>query len=96
MLRWETIVHISNHILATLSGTTSAILVKWYLQQKAPGLQTFLDASIIEAANFSNFLVGGKFQNYAGKETALFIFSYIELLIFPNFPGRPCHDTSDL
>ena len=51
ILRWETIVHISNHILATLSGTTSAILVKWYLQQKAPGLQTFLDASIIEAAN---------------------------------------------
>ena len=51
MLRWGTIAQISNHILATLSGTASAILVKWYLKQKAPGLQTFLDVSIIEAAN---------------------------------------------
>ena len=51
MLRWGTIVQISNHILATLSGTASAILVKWYLKEKAPGLQTFLDVSIIEAAN---------------------------------------------
>ena len=42
---------ISNHILASLSGTASAILIKWYLKQKAPGLQTFLDVSIIEAAN---------------------------------------------
>ena len=69
MLWWGTMLQISNHILASLSGTASAILIKWYLKQKAPGLQTFLDVSIIEAANsyiiynFSCNLSTGKFMN---------------------------------
>ena len=69
MLGWEKIVPLSNYILAMFSGTASAILVKWHLKQKAPGLQTFLDVSIIEAANsyiiynFSCNLSTGKFMN---------------------------------
>ena len=78
MLGWEKIVQISNHILATFSGTVSAILVKWHLKQKAPGLQTFLDVSIIEAANsyiiynFSCNLSTGKLTNLK-FELSLFI-----------------------
>ena len=69
MLGWEKIVPLSNYILAMFSGTVSAGLVKWHLKQKAPGLQTFLDVSIIEAANsyiiynFSCNLSTGKFMN---------------------------------
>ena len=50
-MMWGKFFQISNHILATIVGTVSAFFVKWYLKRKAPGLQTFLDASIIEAAN---------------------------------------------
>ena len=79
MLRWGTIVQISNHILATLSGTASAILVKWYLKEKAPGLQTFLDVSIIEATN--SYIIFNISCNLSMGKKSILSFSYMSLFI---------------
>ena len=46
-----TVLQVSNHVLGCIVGTLSALIVKWFLKSKAPGLQTFLDTSVVEASN---------------------------------------------